>query len=407
MTLREPPNVLLSCYACAPSTGTEPGFGWFTATHLAEAGATVHVLTRPGNRAAIEALGVETQGTLGVSFHYVDLPPLLRTLRETTRPHYVLWQLAALRHARSLARRVPIDVVHHLTYGSVQGGSLLWALKRPFVFGPVGGGQSAPPIARLYFGVEWRAEQLRTWLTRLVALSPLHRVMARRAAVVCATNTQTARLLTRLGARRVQMVLDSGLPDDLVAELVPGRSGDTLKVLWVGRLLRRKALRLALESVAALEAPAHLTVVGDGPDAALLSGWIDELGLRGRVTAVGRIPWLDVMTLYREQDVLLFTSMRDSFGSQLLEAAAQGLPIVCLDHQGAGDFLPDDAAFKVPLRTEATVATDVAAALERFAELDAAAREQMGRAALAFARNHTWAVKVRGYLQLYQEVRVP
>ncbi|WP_309571717.1 glycosyltransferase family 4 protein, partial [Deinococcus sp.] len=290
---------------------------------------------------------------------------------------------------------------------SVQGGSLLWALNLPFVFGPVGGGQTAPPIARRYFGAEWRAEHLRTRLTRLIAVSPLHRVMARRAAVVCATNNQTARLMKRLGAARVEMMLDSGLPEVLVAGQVPGRSGDTLKVLWVGRLLKRKALRLALESVAALNVPVHLTVVGDGPDAALLGGWIDELGLHGKVSAVGRIPWLDVMQLYREQDIFLFTSMRDSFGSQLLEAAAQGLPIVCLDHQGAGDFLPDDATFKVPLRTEATLATDVAAALERFAGLDAGARELMGQSALAFAENHTWTAKVKGYLQFYQEVRVP
>ncbi|WP_168734781.1 glycosyltransferase family 4 protein [Deinococcus sp. KSM4-11] len=407
MTGRGLPTPLLSCYACAPATGTEPGFGWYTATYLAEAGLNVHVLTRPGNRPAIEASHRDRQGNLNVTFYYVDLPLLFRPLRETTGLHYLLWQLAALRVARGLTRRVPIDVVHHLTYGSVQGGSLLWALNRPFVFGPAGGGQTAPPLARRYFGRAWRTERLRTLLSRLVVLSPLHRLMARGTAVMCATNRQTADLLTRLGAKRVRMVLDSGLPDDLIAGQVPARGGDTLNVLWVGRLLKRKALRLALESVAALEVPVHLTVVGDGPDGALLDGWIEELGLQGKVSALGRIPWLDVMNLYREQDVFLFTSLRDSFGSQLLEAAAQGLPIVCLDHQGAGDVLPAEAAFKVPLRTEATLATDVAAALRRFAELGLPAREQMGRAALTFARQHTWAAKAAGYLQLYQEIRVP
>lgn len=395
--------LLLSCYACAPSTGTEPGFGWFTSHQLAAAGHTVHVLTRAGNRAAIEA-HVDSTGA-PVTFHYVNLPRSLRFLREASGPHYLLWQVAALARARHLLATTTVDVVHHVTYGSIQGASLLWALNRPFYFGPAGGGQTAPSQARRYFGAAWRSERLRSALTTLLTVSPLHRLMARRSERMYATNVQTARVMRRLGARKVQLVLDSGLPDDMIADRVPARMGGALRVLWVGRLLRRKALRLALESVAALEVPVHLTVVGSGPDSAFLPGWIQELGLQGRVSVTGRMPWADVMQLYREHDVFLFTSMRDSFGSQLLEAASQGLPVICLDHQGAGDFLPDTAALKVPLRDADTLARDVGAALTRFAALPEGEREAMGEAALAFARQHRWVQKADGYLRDYAEGR--
>ncbi|GHF36065.1 hypothetical protein GCM10017781_10800 [Deinococcus metalli] len=394
-------TLLLSCYACAPATGTEPGFGWFTSRHLAAAGHRVHVLTRAGNRSAIESPSADPHPR--VTFHYVRLPPALRFLKEAGGPHYLLWQVAALVHARRLLRAANVDIVHHVTYGSLQGGSLLWALGRPFFFGPAGGGQMAPPQARRYFGTAWRQERLRSALTGLLTLSPLHHVLACRATRMYATNAQTARLMTRLGAKRVQLMLDSGVPDDLIASAVPARTDGALKILWVGRLLRRKALRLALESVAELTVPVHLTVVGDGPDREEVPGWIEELGLQGRVSVLGRVSWAQVMALYREQDVFLFTSMRDSFGSQLLEAASQGLPIVCLDHQGAGDFLPEGAALKVPLRGADTLATDVAAALTRFATLTDAQRRAMGEAALTFARHHRWAEKADRYLRDYGE----
>jgi glycosyltransferase involved in cell wall biosynthesis len=39
------------------------------------------------------------------------------------------------------------------------------------------------------------------------------------------------------------------------------------------------------------------------------------------------------MDAYLDLDVFLFTSLRDSCGSQLLEAMARGAAIVTLDHQ--------------------------------------------------------------------------
>ena len=40
--------------------------------------------------------------------------------------------------------KVEFDIVHHVTWGSLHIGSQLWRLGKPFVFGPVGGGQVAP-----------------------------------------------------------------------------------------------------------------------------------------------------------------------------------------------------------------------------------------------------------------------
>ena len=46
---------------------------------------------------------------------------------------------------------------------------------------------------------------------------------------------------------------------------------------------------------------------------------------------------------------MLFSSIREAFGSQVLEAMSRGLPVVALDIHGVADFMPAGAGVKVPL----------------------------------------------------------
>ena len=90
-------------------------------------------------------------------------------------PHYTLrfgairpileclpWQRSALAAARKLCGANRIDVVHHVTWGSIHVGSKLWKLRKPFVFGPVGGGQIAQWRFRRHLRGGWHLEMLRS-----------------------------------------------------------------------------------------------------------------------------------------------------------------------------------------------------------------------------------------------------
>ena len=356
-------RVLLSAFACDPAHGGEPAFGWHWATSLAECGCEVEVLVPAFRRAAIEA-ELEGYPRDRLRFEYVPVPrvPIPGfALREKAR--YVLWQVAVARVARARVAETDFDVLHHVTYGSLQGGSLLGRLGLPFVFGPVGGGQTAERELSSWFGRAWWGERLRTIVTRWAALLPLARSAVRRAEVVLAVNEETAALARRLGARSVVTVLDTALPSDYVpAERQPpdvgAAEGDRPKddldrpfrVLWLGRALPRKGLNLAVRAFHAASLPrAELVVAGGGPCEADVARLVETLGCADRVTMLGQVPYARVPSLFQDADVFLFTSLRDSFGSQLLEAAAFGLPLVVLDHHGAADHLPDAAVRKVSI----------------------------------------------------------
>ena len=403
-------KILLSAYACEPNKGTEEGFGWNWSTHLAESGVEVWVLTRTWAKDAIEAW-LKENAVKNLHFVFVDVPdwtkPALKGIFGVYT-HYFLWQRAAYREAKNLLEDHDFALSHHVTWGSLIGGSWLWKLPIPFIFGPVGGGQVAPAAFKAYFPTRWKQESLRTWVTQriLPSFRPTRR-MLNNTALLLATNTETLHVARQLGVKQGELFLDTGLPGDYFVDSPrTGFQGETLRILWVGRLLERKALRLALQALARTPVSFKLTILGTGPQDELVNQWIKELNLEGKVDWPGRVPWHVVQELYQQNDVFLFTSLRDSFGSQLMEAMANGLPIITLNHQGGADFVPDTAGHKVAVSTPEKTIEALAQAITRFNE-NRSAMPAMSQAGLAFAKENEWSQKVNKVRVLYDQILGP
>ena len=73
-------------------------------------------------------------------------------------------------------------------------------------------------------------------------------------------------------------------------------------------------------------------------------------------------------TLFNEADAFLFTSLRDSFGSVVLEAMGHGLLIVTLNHQGVRDFVPADGGVKVSVESPEQTTRELAQAIDALAQ---------------------------------------
>lgn len=402
-------NALISAYACNPAHGGEDSNGFNWAWQTARRGHRVWCLTTPDGQANIAAFLAE-QGTElpagQLRFLFVAVPAWVQFLYRWqfgVYLHYMVWQYRAWRQARQLSQTVAFDYVHHVTYGSLQMGSWLWRLGKPLIFGPVGGGQQAPAAFRPLIPDWFKTETLRnaiSWL--LMTFDPNVRQTLRHATLVLAANSETAALARRLGARRVELFLDTGLPESYFPAAAPERRpGPVLRLLWLARLYPRKALVLVLEALARVNPGVsfHLTIVGAGPLGPLVPGWIAQYGLTDRVTWRGAVPWLEAREAFLEHDVFLFGSLRDSFASQFLEAMATGLPIITLDHQGAHDFIPAAAAIKVPVTTPEATANGLARAVE-YLHAHPAARQAMGQAGYAFARTQTWAARTYRLMKL-------
>jgi len=397
-------RLLLSAYACRPNAGSEPGVGWNWATHLAARGIEVHVLVAKRNQEPIEE-GLRLNPIANLHFTYV--PTTLEWSKKNEGLHYVAWQFAALKAARELTGKFDFQLAHHVTYASLHVPSQLWRLGIPLVFGPVGGGQIAPASMLPYFGAERSREQLRSWVTRALRWSPPHRHWLKQMSFVLAANHDTLNMVRSFGCTRASLMCDTAIPADYFAEEPRnfGEPNGVLRLLWAGRMLPRKALPLALDAMKVTQQDVTLTIAGDGMDPATVHRMIQDRNLEQRVFWRGsRLTFQELRTAYGQHDAMLFTSIRDSFGSQILEAMAMGLPVISLDLHGAHDFVPDEASLKVPVGNPAETVSNLAKSIAEYASFAAGRKNQMSKHAWTFAKTLSWPTRAAFAEALYREV---
>ncbi len=399
-------RILLSAYGCDPLKGGEGQAGWYCAVALAHRGHEVCCLTNRWGQANIEA-----QPTVpGLQFAYADVPQWVEKSYVNDLGvylHYLYWQQSALQAARQLDATHQFEVVHHISYGSLQLGTPMWRLRKPLVFGPVGGGQFPVATFSTYFQQHWHKERLRFHISRMLGLfNPHVRQMLPRASLVLATNRETLEMARRLGARRSELFLDAGLPDTFFPEVIPVRPpGTVLKLLWVGRLLPRKGLLVVLQALARIRdtTPFCLTIIGDGPLGPQVPIWLAEYGLTQHVSWLGRKPWSELRVAFEAHDAFIFCSLRDSFGAQLLEAMAFGLPIVTLNLFGARDLLPPEVGIRVRADQPEETLQEIGAAVT-YLQQHPQARQEMGKAAACFAQQHGWSVRAARFEAFYAQL---
>jgi glycosyltransferase involved in cell wall biosynthesis len=401
-------RILLSAYACEPNKGSEPGIGWHWATALARAGHEVWVITRANNRDAIERELAKNPMT-NLRFVYYDTGNWLRRWKRGgrgVRIYYVLWQWGAYCIANRLCREVRLDIVHHITFGVFRHRSFMAFLDVPFIFGPVGGGETAPHRLRKTFPLRgYLIDGIRDVANWAVRIDPLMAAVYRRTATMLCKTRETLDCIPERYRDRCVVQAEVGVDErgwSPVRRRI--RDDDDFRVLYVGRLVYWKGLHLGLMGFAKLlEAypRARLTVVGSGPDEAWLRSLALQLGIDGAITWISWLERAAVMRIYPRQDAFLFPSLHDSSGNAVLEALSCGLPVICLDIGGPAVLVDTSCGFRVPAGEPEQVVAGLAKALMALAQNAALART-MGEAAVQRARGQfSWTHQVARMEKLY------
>jgi glycosyltransferase involved in cell wall biosynthesis len=391
-------KILLSAYACEPDKGSEPAVGWVWAIELARSGHDVWIITRSNNQQAIER-ALRDSPEPRCHFVYYDLPRFITRWKRRSwlQAYYVAWQWGAFLLARRLHQSIDFDRVHHVTFVSIRLPSFMGLLRIPFVFGPVAGGEAAPfALRRSYRWSGWVRDLARDMLNLWVRIDPLLNLTFSTAMRVFVTSAQTAQLVPARFREKTDIQLAIGLEERwYLATREPMHRPKTLRVLYVGNLLYLKGMHLGLKAFDVARRTldnVSLTIVGNGPDRALLDRESKHLGLERHITWISQLPRTDLPKIYGVHDVLLFPSLHDSGGMVVLEALAAGLPVVCLDIGGPGVIVNNccGKAVSTKGRSELQVVTEMSTALIVFGR-DRLALAQASRQAQMRAAEFRWA----------------
>ena len=93
---------------------------------------------------------------------------------------------------------------------------------------------------------------------------------------------------------------------------------------------------------------------------------------------------------YAWADAFVFSSLRDTTGTVVVEALAAGVPVICLDHQGVHDVVTDECGLKIPVTTPREVVARLSEAIARLAR-DGQQWERLSRGAIDRAREYLWS----------------
>ncbi|WP_310487330.1 glycosyltransferase [Chamaesiphon sp. VAR_69_metabat_338] len=403
-------KVLLSAYACEPGRGTEPGVGWNTAWEMAKHH-EIWVLTRPDDgKEAIEA-ELERNPNPNLHFVYFTLPIFGSLWRQggsiAFLIHYYFWQIQAFFVARQLHAEIGFDLAHHVTFVRHSSPSFLAFLPIPLIWGPVGGGESAPAPFWQDFSLSNKVyEILRSGIRWVGERDPFARIAAQRSAIARATTEDTAVRMRKMGAHNVEIFPESSLTNEEIVRLMACSSNNTaVRFISMGRLLHWKGFHLGLRAFALADLPeAEYWVLGDGPDRHRLEQLASDLGIADRVKFWNRLPRNEALEKLGSCTALVHPSLHDSGGWVCLEAMMAARPVLCLNLGGPAVQVTDETGFKVDATDPDRAAQGLAAAMVRLAN-DPQLQLAMGLAGQQRVKTvYNWEVRGHQISQLYTDV---
>lgn len=183
----------------------------------------------------------------------------------------------------------------------------------------------------------------------------------------------------------------------------PARTDHAVRLISTMRLAPRKRpiqlIRMFRELQDQVDAPLHLTIVGDGPLLTRVQRQVARLHPKSSVTLTGRVDPREVGELLRASDLYVAPSIRESFGLAALEARCAGVPVVGHSVSGMTDFIRSGVE---GLLCDSDA--DMVAALCRLVD-DEPLRRRMSEHNRTVGTQMTWANSLSRHDRVYAEAR--
>jgi glycosyltransferase involved in cell wall biosynthesis len=413
-------KVLLGAYACDPFQGSEQavGWGWLNAIKRNH---EVWVVTADWLRERIEAATRAASAEFG-NVRFLYLPPRFWHYREPSRfwqgcerstfkplMHwaYRRWQLEAYQFAAELHRSVGFDLVHQLTYVGFRFPGHLWKLDVPFVWGPLGGLENTPwrliPANGVRGAAYYTARNIVNSAHRRFLRAPRN-AFKRASAVIAATSGIQAEISHWYGMPS-EVICEVGSPSEPAMEYSVRAPGQPLRIAWSGRHLPGKALHLLLRALSRLPETTNwrLDVYGDGPWTSTWQRLAARLDIGSRCEWHGQVSRAAALAGLKSAHLFVTTSLKDLTSTVVLEALANGVPIVCPDHCGFADVVNDRCGIKIPIRRVREFVAGLSGSIVTIAN-DERVRRRLAEGALLRALDYSWEAKSQAIDRIYDRV---
>lgn len=212
----------------------------------------------------------------------------------------------------------------------------------------------------------------------------------RLADIVVAPSKKSAQLLKSDGCQKV-VVIPHGVNLPQKVKPIP----DKFDCCYIGQCGPDKGLVYLIQAWAVLNYPdSRLILAGGGTET--LQPFIRQVADRANFVLLGRVE--DVSEVYNACSVAIFPSVTEGFGIGILEAMANGRPVIASEGAGASELIDGLVGFTVPIRDPHAIADRI-----DYLKKNRERIPEMGERARKKARKFTWAKIRQRYCQVWKE----
>lgn len=401
-------RILACAYACNPSLGSEEGVGWGWISTIAQTH-EVWVLTDPCHRRDIEQTTLDARGQYR-NLHFVYVPRRRwRSLEVVWPPAYLatyrIWQRDAFLIASALQQKIKFDLVHVITYVGFRVPGPFFRLGIPLVWGPIGGLENTPWrfLLRLGFqgGLYYACRNVVNSLHKRFLRLPALAFEAADGGILTAT-TSVQREVKRYYGRDSTVICEIGWPAVAGHNHSLRASGEPLRICWSGQHLPGKALPLLLSALAQLPASVKwdLAILGTGSCTTKWKRYARRLHIAENCHWYGQLARDEAVSIVHDSHLFVTTSLKDLTSSVVVEAMAQGVPILCPDHCGFSDAVDETCGMKLPIsghREFIGVLSEAIVVIHN----DETLRRRLAIGALNCVRKFSWEEKAKSLDDIY------
>lgn len=368
-------KILMSAYNCSPYRGSECAVGWNSALTATKFGHEVTVITNEYYRNEIEKFFKENINCSikDIHFIYIKIPSVLNNIKGYVGEiiQYRYFQNKVIKAAKSALKTKSFDFVQHTSWASMIKKNTLYKLDIPLVIGPVGGGEETPSVLMSNYHLP---NKMKEFIRKMVIYKALHskwfKEMCSKSLVMFVTTDETYKYIPEKYKYKTYVKQCIGINEEDIQSESFVKKDKPFRVLMVGRLIYWKGFDLGIRAVKRLLDKGfniELHIIGTGKERKRLET-MSEKWLNERIFFHGSISYKNVKQFYMNSNVLINTTLHDSGCMVVLEAMANGLPVVCIDTGGPKVLTTDECAIKIIPEDPNKVVEHIEYAIKRLIE---------------------------------------
>lgn len=342
-----------------------------------------------------------------IDWRDITLPNRFARINHEMNPGYLVFYLRARRWIKQRIRKGwDFDLVHQINPLALRYPSPAAGLEIPYVIGPLAGSLVTPSG----FATEGADRQ---WFRKLRHLDKfrlrfdpyLNRTYAD-AELVMGVAPYVKDLLQPCRIKQFAALSETGIDSVSPTRRSVRCDGESLRLLFVGRVIRTKGVIDAIRAVAIAceKFPIQFNIIGDGDHMLACRAEVERLGMQNHIHFHGWLPRNDLDEWYCNSHVFLFPSFREPSGNVIFESMRNGLPVITCSVGGPSHVVDDSCGIRVSPTNPKDYAFALAGAIvelasdsERLLLMSIAATKRIEKIGL-------WENKIKELASLYSEV---